>query len=372
MRGLIPLFIAICVVGAAIESLVKHFWFLLWIFGFGLLSFVCWGVYLDRKARIQTEKKELEHKGFLALLIASMLGAVAPLFFWTDLFIFVDWFWVNSTCALIAIVFLAKSVRDRRNKRNALKIQMFEVERLRPERAHKQRLARRQRDLDYASRVAADKLKSARFALVELLHSNLLRSTREETVRSDLEELWRNHRRLRLEGDYGLIEDEEWHRHLKRYVTKKLQISDEKEVAGWVKYISDTVSTFQPPKKSTEASELKNLSPTDFESVCAEALEENGWKTQLTKASGDQGVDVIASKPGKRVAIQCKLYSNTVGNKAVQEALAGKSFINADFACVVTNALFTRSAKELASTTGVLLLHFEQLGELDTLTKAGR
>ncbi len=118
---------------------------------------------------------------------------------------------------------------EREREQRLRELKKLKWERLRPERERKQRLARSQRDFDRANQIAAEQLKSARIALVELLRCNLLRSSRTETVRADLGELSRNHKRLRLEGDYGLFEDEAWHRHLESYVRKKLQISDEQE-----------------------------------------------------------------------------------------------------------------------------------------------
>jgi hypothetical protein len=61
------------------------------------------------------------------------------------------------------------------------------------------------------------------------------------------------------------------------------------------------------------------------------------------------------------------LYSNTVGNKAVQEVFAAKTHLSANFAAVVSNRSYTRSAKELAVTTGVLLLDYSQLREANLL-----
>jgi Restriction endonuclease len=79
---------------------------------------------------------------------------------------------------------------------------------------------------------------------------------------------------------------------------------------------------------------------------------------------GTKGVDVIARKDGISVAIQCKRYSNPVGNKAVQEVFAGKGYVGADIGVVVSNTTFTPQAKELASNLGVLLLHHDELPEL--------
>jgi HJR/Mrr/RecB family endonuclease len=65
------------------------------------------------------------------------------------------------------------------------------------------------------------------------------------------------------------------------------------------------------------------------------------------------------------IAIQCKHYSQPVGNKAVQEVYSGKDFYNTDIAVVVTNNEFTKSAKELASSLDVLLIHHSELKEFD-------
>jgi hypothetical protein len=68
---------------------------------------------------------------------------------------------------------------------------------------------------------------------------------------------------------------------------------------------------------------------------------------------------------GVKVIIQCKHYSYPVGNDAVQEAIAGKTFERAQHAAVVSNASFTQHAKQLATTANVFLLHHENLAELE-------
>ena len=102
-----------------------------------------------------------------------------------------------------------------------------------------------------------------------------------------------------------------------------------------------------------------------FERWVAEALEGYGWEAEITRGSGDQGIDVLARKDGKSVGLQCKLYSNAVGNKAVQEAHAGKAYHNVEAVGVLTNAPFTASARELAQATGVHLLSHYDIPTLD-------
>jgi len=77
--------------------------------------------------------------------------------------------------------------------------------------------------------------------------------------------------------------------------------------------------------------------------------------------SADQGVDLIVEKNGHRIAIQCKYYQHTVGNSAVQEAFAGREYYACEESWVVSNAKFTRSAKDLAEAVHVILVEQEDL-----------
>ena len=109
----------------------------------------------------------------------------------------------------------------------------------------------------------------------------------------------------------------------------------------------------------------EDMNPFDYEHFCAAILNENGWNARATQGSGDQGVDVIAEKDACRVAIQCKLYSSKVGNKAVQEVIAGSIHVDADYRAVVSNRDYTKSAYEIAEKSKVRLLHHNDLQDLD-------
>lgn len=100
----------------------------------------------------------------------------------------------------------------------------------------------------------------------------------------------------------------------------------------------------------------------DFEEFTVQLLLDNGFeKVSKTQGSGDYGIDVLASKDGITYAIQCKCYSDKVGNKAVQEAFSGKSFYNCMVAAVLTNNYFTNAAIETAKANNVLLWNREKL-----------
>ena len=104
----------------------------------------------------------------------------------------------------------------------------------------------------------------------------------------------------------------------------------------------------------------------EFEHWVAEGLRQFGWDARVTQGSGDQGLDVIGTRDGLKIGIQCKLHRRAIGNKAVQEAAAGKTFHGTDVAAVLSNAGFTRSAQELAQATDVLLLSPHDIPTLHT------
>jgi restriction system protein len=111
----------------------------------------------------------------------------------------------------------------------------------------------------------------------------------------------------------------------------------------------------------------EDMSSAEFEEFCAGELRQVGWNAHVTLKSRDQGIDVIADKSGVRIVIQCKKYRSPVGNKAVQEIAAGRAHEMADYAIVVTNSSFTPSAKQLALTNNVDLLHYRDLHNIDAV-----
>ena len=106
------------------------------------------------------------------------------------------------------------------------------------------------------------------------------------------------------------------------------------------------------------------VDPYEYEECIADEFNALGWECRVTSGSGDQGADVIAQKQGLRLIIQCKLYSSPIGNKAVQEVAAAKTFYRGNYAAVITNNTFTASAKQLADSLGVKLIHHSQIVQL--------
>lgn len=111
--------------------------------------------------------------------------------------------------------------------------------------------------------------------------------------------------------------------------------------------------------------ELDEMEGLDFEYYCAELLRNRGFiEVEVTKSSGDYGIDILAEKEGVTYAIQCKRYNGPVGVKAVQEAYAGRDFYDRMVGCVLTNQYFTQPAVDAAQKLKVLLWDRDYLEEM--------
>lgn len=116
---------------------------------------------------------------------------------------------------------------------------------------------------------------------------------------------------------------------------------------------------------SNELNNLRNMDGFEFEHFVAHLLPYSGYFDVVrTQNSGDQGIDVTAKDKYGSYGIQCKLYSNYVGNEAVQEVIAGRIFYKLDFGVVITNSNFTPSARKLAGASNVQLWGMPELEEL--------
>jgi restriction system protein len=98
------------------------------------------------------------------------------------------------------------------------------------------------------------------------------------------------------------------------------------------------------------------MTGVEFEDYVAARLRRAGWQVDFTRATGDYGVDLIALRDGKSVAVQCKRYGNPVGVAAVQQVVSGARHHDCTKSIVVSNQEFTAAAKQLAYTHGCQLI----------------
>jgi restriction system protein len=136
--------------------------------------------------------------------------------------------------------------------------------------------------------------------------------------------------------DYGRINRDAWNSEVTKFVREIVkpslnaggQRALEKNFQEACVFV-DELATLEQSKRINTIAYREDLDPKEFEAFCAAALTQIGWSARTVGQAGDQGADVLAEKGGRRVVIQCKKYSGTVGNFAVQEAHAAKAHYSA-------------------------------------------
>lgn len=191
-----------------------------------------------------------------------------------------------------------------------------------------------------------------------------------------LEALTTRRAQLTYRDAYGNLQTKRWNAEIDHFLntvlTPELSVRERRSLNSqkerWANDVDQQVAAralaFPPLREFSET-----MTPSQYEAFCAEELKRYGWDAAVTKGSRDQGVDVVASKAGVRVVLQCKLYSQPVGNKAVQEVVAARNYERARFGIVVSNNSYTAPAQALASTNGVHLLHHRELAGLEALLR---
>lgn len=118
----------------------------------------------------------------------------------------------------------------------------------------------------------------------------------------------------------------------------------------------DSVAIF--PKK------FLDLSGSEFEGLLYRLFGAMGYSVQKTGQVGDQGCDLVVNMNNQRVVVQAKRYTASVGNAAVQQAVAAQKLYGCNKSMVVSNASFTKEAVELAKTNDVDLVDGRKLSEM--------
>ncbi len=138
---------------------------------------------------------------------------------------------------------------------------------------------------------------------------------------------------------------------------------------GWLWFVRTWVVQWRArlddeQRRATGLDQVDCMSGELFEEYVASVLRGNGYQASTTKASGDFGVDIVASRDGVRTAVQCKRYGSPVGGGAVQQAVAGAPMYDCTATMVVSNQSFTRGAQELAHANGCQLIGRAELESL--------
>ena len=86
--------------------------------------------------------------------------------------------------------------------------------------------------------------------------------------------------------------------------------------------------------------DIQKIDPIQFEKIISALFKRMGYDVLLTKASGDEGIDLILSKNGKKSVVQCKRYSGTVGQPITRDLYGSMIHNRAEDAYLITTGVF--------------------------------
>lgn len=151
---------------------------------------------------------------------------------------------------------------------------------------------------------------------------------------------------------------------------KRIKFEREQEAKGLMKYRDkwgkpEDVKTWKEIDVGL-SNNFANLNHFEFETFIAKLFQKMGYQTEVTRKTGDYGVDVIAKKDDDVIAIQVKKNShgNNVGDSVVQNTLGGMWKYKANKAIIITTSDFTTMAHEQARSAPIELWNKKTLHQM--------
>lgn len=117
-------------------------------------------------------------------------------------------------------------------------------------------------------------------------------------------------------------------------------------------------------------SNFEHISGVEFEKLVVTILEKMGFRAEMTKASGDGGIDIdaVLAKPivGGRYLFQCKRFAsdNLVGAPTLRDFYGAVTAERAVKGVFITTSDFTPQAREFGQKAGLELVNRTRLQEL--------
>jgi restriction system protein len=98
------------------------------------------------------------------------------------------------------------------------------------------------------------------------------------------------------------------------------------------------------------------MKPREYEELVAEVLRSEGWDVAITPTVGDYGVDLFASRDGRRLAVQVKMYGGTtrrVNRAMIMQLHGAAAYFDCTGALLATDGTLLPDAQEVADKLGI-------------------
>jgi Holliday junction resolvasome RuvABC ATP-dependent DNA helicase subunit len=149
-------------------------------------------------------------------------------------------------------------------------------------------------------------------------------------------------------------------------VTNKVVLSEEDTARAFAAF----GIAVRPDVSQNGVGSIGKLSGQEFESMISDLLNRMGFRAEMTKTTGDGGIDIIAmlDKPivGGRYLFQCKRFApeNLVGASTVRDFYGAVTADRAVKGVFITTSSYTAQAREFGERAGVELIDLRQLERL--------
>jgi hypothetical protein len=119
--------------------------------------------------------------------------------------------------------------------------------------------------------------------------------------------------------------------------------------------------------EKTQDKYWKSLRGIKLEKAIAELYEKMGYSVQMTKASGDEGIDLILSKQYETIVVQCKGHEKPIGVGIVRELYGSMMHFGANKAILVCPSGFTKGVLQFATDKTISLISANDLIKMSCL-----
>jgi len=111
-------------------------------------------------------------------------------------------------------------------------------------------------------------------------------------------------------------------------------------------------------------SKLKKMNPVEFEAFVGNEFHKLGYAVEMTKGSGDHGIDLLIRKGNELAVVQCKQWTAPVGEPVVRDFFGSLVNLRAQHGYLVTTSSFTTHAFSFVQDKPIRLMDLDALIEL--------
>ena len=100
-----------------------------------------------------------------------------------------------------------------------------------------------------------------------------------------------------------------------------------------------------------------------FEFLAGKYLQQQGYQVEVTQGVADWGVDAFATKDGKKIVAQCKMYGDCktkINRRQIMELCGVMHYFDCQEALIIYNGSIMPDAVEVAQKLGIQLVYLDQ------------